>query len=532
MSVTVSDLLALPSLRGSQVIAGQKGLSRIITSVSVLEYAQPTFLQDALFHNNEFYGSEIVITAFANIPDDVEAQCANIRRLAEAGEVGLILYYVGILMKRVDPRLIQLANELDFVLIRMPVGRMDLRYSEVIGDVMEAIFWDRTEHTALNTELLELISRLPSHQRTVDTVLKLLSDRLHFSLLLMGAGRSVLNAAAWPRTAAEELVSALPSLTLPESGAGPARLELLGGAWLFRLPVTADGRPLDLLLFSSGDAVPDPSLISQAGELVQLAVNLWGGSHDQVAATELVRAILLDEPMKMRRLAEIFRVDVASIHTMWIIHPLDSAGKEKLHSAIEPVRRLAYGHVSTVLCDLYEGDLFLFMDGPATLPEGEELCQALEETLDELGIQAVTTQCGAQATTTMVRAAFLSNQQNLELARRVFPGRRHYSIDEVDFAGSCGAILAAGEDALAQATAVLDPLRGLKDGPELLHTLAVCLLDCNGGVTQTARVLYLHPNTVKYRLRRLSDLLGRRVDQMPAAMVLYRAAALERLLQA
>ena len=100
MSVTVADMMKLPSLQGAKIIAGRKGLTRILSSVSVLEYADPTFTQNALFDHIEFYGNEIVITAFANIKDDVDAQCNNIRRLAEAGEVGIILYYVGILMPK------------------------------------------------------------------------------------------------------------------------------------------------------------------------------------------------------------------------------------------------------------------------------------------------------------------------------------------------------------------------------------------------------------------------------------------------
>lgn len=42
--------------------------------------------------------------------------------------------------------------------------------------------------------------------------------------------------------------------------------------------------------------------------------------------SELVRAILRDEPLKMRRLADIFHVDVASIHSMWVLHSLRAQG--------------------------------------------------------------------------------------------------------------------------------------------------------------------------------------------------------------
>jgi len=530
MSVTAADVMALPSLRGAEILAGQGGLGRVVASISVLEYATPTKLQEDFFQRNKFYGSELVITAFSGIAGDVEAQCANIRRMARAGEVGVILYYVGVLMKEVSPKLIALADELDFPLICMPRGRLDLQYSEVIGDVMRAIFRDQEEHTAVNTELLNLISTLPNHLRTVDTVLRILSDRLHVSLLLLGARDTVLSAASWPRTIVDELTAATGSHPLPQPEQGAVWLDVLG-LWLVRLPITAGANSLELLLFSAGKEPFAPSLAAQAGEMVQLAVNLWGGGQEQVAVTELVRAILMDEPLKMRRLAEIFRIDVASIHTMWIVHPLDSAGKDRLHTAIQPARDLVAGYVSTVLCDLYEGDLFLFMDNPASFSEGERLCEALEGTLDELGLRTVITCCNAQSNTSEVRAASLSNQQNLELARRLFPHRRRYSLDEVDFAGACGAVLSAGETALAQATALLEPLREAKDGAELLRTLTVYLLDCGGSVARTARALYVHPNTIKYRLRRLTDLLGRPVDQMPASIRLYRAVALRRLLE-
>ena len=149
MSVTVQDLLKLPSLRDADVIAGRGGLKKIVSSISVLEAADPEILNDAMFHNDEFYGSEIVITGFMSATDDPELQCRNIRRLVEGGEVGLILYYVGVFMKSIDPSLIALADELDFTLICMPKNRIDLRYSEVICDVMGAIIKDQLSGTSL-----------------------------------------------------------------------------------------------------------------------------------------------------------------------------------------------------------------------------------------------------------------------------------------------------------------------------------------------------------------------------------------------
>ena len=198
MSITVADVLKLPSMRGAQVIGGKKGLSRIVSSISVLEYAQINAVQTELFENIEFFGNELAITGFLNNPDDVELQCMNIRRLTQVGEVGMILFYVGVVMKRVDQRLIDLANELDFVLICMPLGQKNQRYSEVICEVMELIHRDQMNGANLVSELLEQAASLPAHRRTVDSMLRMLSNRLRASVVLMDSSRRVLNEAAWP----------------------------------------------------------------------------------------------------------------------------------------------------------------------------------------------------------------------------------------------------------------------------------------------------------------------------------------------
>lgn len=64
MSVTVADLLKLPSLRQAKVIAGHKGLSRIVSSITVLESTDPGVLIDEVFPQGEYFGSEIVSTGW------------------------------------------------------------------------------------------------------------------------------------------------------------------------------------------------------------------------------------------------------------------------------------------------------------------------------------------------------------------------------------------------------------------------------------------------------------------------------------
>ena len=62
-------------------------------------------------------------SSFANCYDDIEQQYELIKTLKSFGETGIIVFYVGYILPAIDRRLIDLANDLDFVIIMMPEGR-------------------------------------------------------------------------------------------------------------------------------------------------------------------------------------------------------------------------------------------------------------------------------------------------------------------------------------------------------------------------------------------------------------------------
>lgn len=162
MSVTVADVLQLPSLRLATVLGGHNGLNKIVSGISVLESVDPDDLNDSIFQRGEYAANELVITGFLNCIDDIDLQCANIQRLAEGGEVGIILFYVGAYLPSVDKRLIDLADQYDFVLIQMPTNNVKLRYGEVISDVTECMYCDRMKGESIVSEILARMAILQS----------------------------------------------------------------------------------------------------------------------------------------------------------------------------------------------------------------------------------------------------------------------------------------------------------------------------------------------------------------------------------
>ena len=79
---------------------------------------------------------------------------------------------------------------------------------------------------------------------------------------------------------------------------------------------------------------------------------------------------------------------------------------------------------------------------------------------------------------------------------------------------------------MALHTDVMGPLAGA--GPTLIETLDA-YLDCGGAIEACARKLFVHPNTVRYRLKRITDFTGRDPTHPRDAYVLRVASTVGQL---
>lgn len=526
MSVTVKDIMRLPCMNGAKVVAGMGGMSKALSTVSVLEYADPSTLQEELFHNDDFSGSEIVITAFANIANEVDLQCANIKRLSAAGEIGLILYYVGIFMPAVDQRLIDLANQLDFVLIVMPEKRMDLRYSEVITEVMEAIIRDQATEISLLSDVLEQIGRLPEHQRTMDAVLRMARDRIRTSLVLVDSHGRTLGQANWPMSLSMRIddytcIKPMTPVSFPD------------GRTIWRCPLNqADSQSMELYLIKEG--TPNArELVLQTLDLVRLAVSIWSSKHAEVQISELIKAILRDEPIKMRRLADLFHIDVASMHSMWVLRVENtdiSQRKRFVAESLVQLQERLTPYCDTVIADVYEGYIVCFMTWRSKDENVTEISSELMRCLSGIDIKSTLVRCQGLTDTADVRHSFLLIKEHMDDVKCIWPTRQNFSFKELTFVSQCRKTVEQGDEVLAPEIKPLKLLEDFSEGAELVNTLSVYLLDADSSVARCADLLFLHKNTVKYRLSRICACLEHHVDKEPEKFFLYRAVVINRLL--
>lgn len=537
MSVTIEDVLQLPSLRRATLVAGYSALKNIVTSISVLEYTTPGRFPDEFYEQNAPYiNGELCITGFISICNDVEAQLKTLRGLAEVGEIGVILYYVGVLIPSLDQRLIDLADELGLALIVMPKGRIDIRYSDVITEVMEAIFRDRLHDDNIVTETIEIMSRLPAHQQTVDMALNLLSQRLQATITLTNTELQPLGEAVWPRHGLS-LVGLLRPENVPTTALVPRAFEPLEDSMIWFAPIRASHGPdMNLYIIKEGTTLREEQ-IRLSAETLQLSVELWSRQHSAPVRSELVRAILLDEPIKMRRLAEVLGIDVGKMHSMWLLRPT-SPEAELTQEAVHRANALLSAAGRTVLTDLYSGntdhrtDMIIFFNSPGSISERDSYAQELVSQLGDIVPCGVTlTIFHYLQTTAAVRTCYHMWDECIWDAQLIQPGARIFLGQDIEFTRRCRETIHLGERSVTHALAILDALHEMKNSKEYLRTLGVFLLDAGANVQRTAELMFVHKNTVQYRLRQISDGLGFNIGDMPASQPLYEALAISRLLK-
>ena len=81
-------------------------------------------------------------------------------------------------------------------------------------------------------------------------------------------------------------------------------------------------------------------------------------------------------------------------------------------------------------------------------------------------------------------------------------------------------------DPLAKRTLVERIYRPLKDHSSELATTLWCYLDNGRSLEATARELFVHPNTVRYRLKRVSEVIGWDATGAREALILQSALIL------
>src|SRR5277367_1715614 len=195
----------------------------------------------------------------------------------------------------------------------------------------------------------------------------------------------------------------------------------------------------------------------------------------------------------------------------------DSNGEANSERASQYVRDTAARHGRAALTDVHGTWLVAIVSGQLT-PTDKFLGNLLDAFSDGPVVIGPTApmltaahHSASEAISGMNAAAGWGGAPRPVLARELLPERA--------LMGDASAIVALHTD-------VMGPLA--EAGPTLVETLGA-FLDSGGAIEACARKLFVHPNTVRYRLKRITDFTGRDPTQPRDAYILRVAATVGQL---
>jgi len=268
LSLTINEILKLPHFKNAKVLASKRNLGRMVTSVSVLEYSIPNKILDDFLSQNVITGSEVILTAFSSVSDDIDKQCRIIKEMSLYGEVAIFIYYVGIILPKIDEKLIKAAEDIGIVLVCMEKNNLSLRYSDGISDIMEQVIANR-KYNNFEGEMLTQISLLPENQRTILSVLSLLRDTIKSTLIIRSFSDSkLLNLVISPESFENTIINNINNNQIPKSW------------WVKDFLLHETEGPSMKLSIIKIDGIPLANEICTAVlNVIQLFLNIWNPGH-------------------------------------------------------------------------------------------------------------------------------------------------------------------------------------------------------------------------------------------------------------
>lgn len=519
VSITLKDCLSLPSLSFGKVVAGEAGLDKIVSSVSVLE-----FFDYASQDLDVFTPNELILSAFYTIRNNPEKQCEAIKDLVNTGSIALVLFYVGKVMPDIDEKLLQTADKLNFPLIVLENDSYRIKYSDIISDVMGAILQEQNLSDDFITTTEKRLEQIPTELRTMENLLRIMSAHYKCSLLLSGA--QVYFRADYR-----------PSFVLNDSDffynlfrdvpAGYGEKDVLRGETAFHIYKMdfSHGENARMTLYAAcHNTRLNEQILSDMCTCTSFFSTVWGYSLNLQSPQTLLSLIFKTEDAAANKYLRSAGISFDRIANLIII----SSG----NSQLEPLRR----RICQCFDEYHKFYLADQIDGRLVLLSAFSLSNSLDYSLFD-DLWRLTESYDEKASFFMdsgekdisaLKRTYKDYHKSEPALQKIFVNRRNW--DEHDIMLSQEVIVLSETENKRREYLfnIIDTLKQDKD--DLLKTLAIYMIDCDSKLNAAAQMLYLHRNTVTYRLNKARQLTNTNFTLMPASYDFYTALALWRYL--
>ena len=508
MSISVSDCLKLPAFKDAKVMSGKTELNHPVNNISVLEITnekQLEYLKDSL---NSF---EMYLTSFSGIAENVKAQCELIEYFSEKGNVSLVLYYVGSVVRELHKDVILTAEHLSVPLIIMPADRLDLQYCDAVHEVTDLLLNEKKRQEESYRELAVLLSKVPENKRNFAKLLRIVSEMKRVNLLL--SDFSYLNTLQSSYFTSEP-IDYCTIIDIFNKSCQNQKDHMVISEYeghkinIFRIKLISHKfRYYYLYILDEADNITFNEA-KQITELIQLFSEVWNLSEDEISSQSIINALDEDNLEKLKKLSDKYSLTLDQPGRLFLIH-INLEGNNNyntVHARIqlkEKVKNAAKKTKHFMFFNSYGKYFVLFMNDIRDETANDEFITEISEIL-----------CNCRSSITQLQTSLCNIREILQLydhyfedMEKILEKQKIYSLSDIFFASTCKRILELKGPDKPLLDSILKKFNDFPDADDLLQTLSTFYLDTNCQINTTAAQLYIHRNTVKYRLKKAHTLL-------------------------
>lgn len=518
MKITVKDCLELNAFENAKVLAAKQGLVNDVTSISVLDASAPEDFELAECDN-----TEILLTGFLNIKNNVGKQCDFIRLLAEKGCAALAVFSTGDSLMRIDPKAIALAEEKELPLIQMPRGA---RYPKTISEVMDSVLYGDNFNNSLISNTIFHLLNFEKHS-SFQSALKEAAINNDFQAVLLSEDFNPIFAVETRHNVAiADAIRLGREKHLSDETSKVYTLIDVEGALTYWGLINIGNEKYYMLIVDNEDFYTAGE-ITKLAEIIELAMGMWKYTPERDVKSEFIKALMRGNKSLAYNLQDEVRIEGDDIVSVFLSKGVDRDTQTQCFAEFEKQTELE------VMCITEEDETYGMIIKTENMEgSGDHQldCSELYNKMKDnkaVRIFHVTGLSGIEG----AGDAYKLIGETWSFVQSVFPYKRVFSKYELTLVNNCIKIQIQGGFVKKNYVELLEPFKGAGEhkGKQLLETLETFVLDAGMNSSKTAEFMNIHANTVQYRLKRINEMLGVEITGNRIIPGLTMALSLKRL---
>ena len=259
----------------------------------------------------------------------------------------------------------------------------------------------------------------------------------------------------------------------------------------------------------------------RVAETLQTALNLWGGQNQD--DQNLIRAIIQGQIVRAAKLGRQYRFEPKNTQAALIVSCPNDVNKAKMKKWVD---QLTEQYTDQLISDWYNDQLIVLLEKTPSYQNWQNWETDFKKDDHQLAAQCVVVEAALVDGVGGIQRLYQLVSQYLPAARTILPYRLFLNQADLEFARGCQRELQEEGTEVIRWQKRLDSMQH-----NLVETLMAFLLDTPQNIEQAGDLLYVHRNTIKYRLNKISNRFGFVPGVMPESFELYQALGVHRLLR-